>query len=372
MWIKKLRSYKNTRCYLSLKPIFVLSQAKQHKTTKTTICEKFLVKKNINNHMRKTILLFGILLSFTFLNAQELDKIDVIVSQYPKTFGASEELAALINKDFNTDKEKARAIYSWVTMNVKYDVDAHFSKKKRKRIKYKDKVDRAQKEQKQRIRIENKALTEHIAVAEGYATLYNRLCELSGLYGYIIKGTGKLRTYDIGRLPKMRSHSWNVVQIDKEWFFVDATLGAGTVDYIEKTYQHSFNDKYFFTPPEEFFLNHFPKDKGWLFVEKTPEDFAKLPLLTGEYLKNEFELITPNEGVLDLKGKDSIQFQIKSPVPINNLTYQFNFEKEPTEISSENKKDIYSFDIPFIKRRTGYLTLFYDRKALVSYKIGTY
>lgn len=322
--------------------------------------------------MKKAILLFTLLFSLTFLNAQELNKIDAIVSQYPKTFNEAEELAALVNNDFNNDKDKARAIFSWIANNVKYDIDTHFSKKKKKRIKYKNKVDKALKESKQRIRVENKALNEHLAVDEGYAILYKRLCELTGLYGYIIKGTGKLRTYDIGRQPRMQNYSWNVVQINKEWFFVDATLGAGTVDYLEKTYQPYFNDKYFFTPPETFFLNHFPKDEGWLLVEKTADDFARLPLFTGKYLKSEFELIAPTEGVLDMKGQDSIQFIIKSPIPITDLTYQFNYEQKPSEISIENRKDEYSFDIPFTKRRTGYLTLFYKKEALVSYKIGTY
>ncbi len=322
--------------------------------------------------MQKTVLLFALLLSITFLKAQELNKIDAIVSQYPKTFNETEELATLINNDFDNDKDKARAIFSWIANNVKYDVDTHFSKKKKKRIKYKNKIDKALKESKQRIRIENKALSEHLAVDEGYAILYKRLCELTGLYGYIVKGTAKLRTYDIGRIPRMQSYSWNVVQIDKEWFFVDATLGSGTLDYLEKTYQPNFNDKYFFTPPELFFLNHFPKDQGWLLVEKTAEDFASLPLFTGKYLKSDFELITPNEGVLDMKGQDSIQFQIKSPIPLADLSYQFNYEQEPSEISIKNTKDECTFAVPFTKRRTGYLTLFYEKEALVSYKIGTY
>ena len=155
---------------------------------------------------------------------------------------------------------------------------AQFKKKKKKRLKYKDKIDRAQKLSKQRKKTEYKALYENKAVAEGYAILYKRVCELTGLYGYIIKGTGKLKTYDIGRQPKVQDYSWNVVQIEKNWFFVDAALGAGTVDYIKKTYEHSFNDAYFFMPPETFFLNHYPKDEGWLFVEKTADDFANLPL----------------------------------------------------------------------------------------------
>ncbi|NOR74672.1 MAG: transglutaminase, partial [Draconibacterium sp.] len=181
--------------------------------------------------MKQATLLFFILLSFTFLNAQQLDPIDVMVIQYPKTFNNPEELAVLINNDFESDKDKARAIYSWITMNVKYDIKDHYSKKKRKKIKYKNKVDRAQKIRKQEINVENKALNKHLAVAEGYSQLYKRLCDLTGVYGYILKGTAKLRTFDIGKKPRMLNHSWNVVQIDKDWFFVDATLGAGTVDY---------------------------------------------------------------------------------------------------------------------------------------------
>lgn len=322
--------------------------------------------------MKKIVILFTLLFSFTFSNAQNLSKIDVTVSQYPKTFSEAKELAALINNDFHNNTDKARAIYSWITMNVKYDIDAHFSKKKKKRMHYKDKVDKAQKLRKQRIKTENKALNQHLAITEGYTTLYKTLCDLTGIYSYIIKGTGKLRTYDIGRQPKMQTHAWNAVEIDKKWFFVDATLGAGTVDYLEKTYQHNFNSKYFFTPPEKFFLNHFPKENDWLFTEKTHDDFAKLPLFYGEYLKDNFELIAPAEGVLDLNGKDSIQFKINSPIPIENLTYQFNYEKEPSEVSVENNNDAYNFTIPFTKKRTGYLTLFYKREAIISYKIGSY
>ncbi|NOR75209.1 MAG: hypothetical protein GQ525_08610, partial [Draconibacterium sp.] len=156
------------------------------------------------------------------------------------------------------------------------------------------------------------------------------------------------------------------------WFFVDATLGAGTVDYMERTYQHFFNDKYFFTPPEKFFLNHFPKEEGWLFVEKTAEDFAKLPLFIGEYLKADFDLIEPYEGVLNIKNMDSIQFRIKSPTPIENLTYQFSYEKEPSDISVEYENDEYTFDIPVIIKRGGYLNLYYKREAILSYKISSY
>ncbi|NQU88123.1 MAG: hypothetical protein HQ541_20435, partial [Mariniphaga sp.] len=146
----------------------------------------------------------------------------------------------------------------------------------------------------------------------------------------------------------------------------------GTVDYVEKKYLHIFNDKYFFTPPETFFLQHFPKERDWLLVEKSADDFANLPMFYGEFLLSGFELGEPLNGVLDLKGMDSIQFKIKSPEPIEKLTYEFSYEKEASEIKPDILEEEYTFKIPFISKRRGYLTLFYKRKAIISYKISSY
>ncbi len=322
--------------------------------------------------MKKTVVLSVLLLLTAIVNAQQINKIDVIVAQYPRTLTTSEELAALVNEDFSDDREKARAIYAWIGMNVKFDLEAHFDREKKKRITYKDGVDKAQKERKERIKLEQKALTEHLALAEGYTTLYKRVCELCGLNVYTIKGTAKLRTFDIGKLPRVQNHSWNVVQIDKEWYFVDVMLGAGTVDYFNKSYQHLFNDAYCFTAREDFFLNHYPKDEGWLLVEKTAEDFAQLPLYTGTYLKGGFTMQQPLEGVLDLKSQDSIAFEIIMPEVPGQLRYQFNFDKEATAITPEQQGELHTFSVPFEKKRTGYLTLFHNKQALVTYKIGGY
>ncbi len=320
--------------------------------------------------MKKQILLITALLSFTFLNAQQLSEIDSKVAQYPKTFNSEKELAALINRDFETEADKARAIYTWITTNVEFDTKTYFSKKKKsKRIRYKNAVDRANKIRNKEIKLENRALKEHLAVADGYTILYKRICDLTGVYGYILKGTAKVKPTDVGVKPVMQNHKWNVVQVGKDWFFVDAAMGAGIVDYAEKKYVHYPNDKYFFTPPEKFFYNHFPKDKGWSLTENTAEDFANLPLFTGEYLRNDFELIAPLNGVLSLQGQDSVLFRMKSPVPHEDLTYQYNFEKQPTEIPVIKDGDEYTFSVPFAVKRRGYLTLFYKSEAIISFKI---
>ncbi|NQU88353.1 MAG: transglutaminase, partial [Mariniphaga sp.] len=186
--------------------------------------------------MKNLTSLLLLLLSVYYLNAQQLSEIDIKITEYPKTFTDVKDLANLINTDFDTDEKKARAIYSWIALNVKYDIKAQFSKKRKKRIKYKNQLDRALKLRKQSLAKINKALHENKATSEGYANLFKELCDLSGLYCYTIKGTGKIRTFDIGKQPRVLNHSWNVVQINKKWFFIDATLGAGSVDYVEKKY----------------------------------------------------------------------------------------------------------------------------------------
>lgn len=320
--------------------------------------------------MKKIVLLFAVLFFFTFSNAQQPNEIDTKVAHYPKTFNSPEDLAALINNDFEAEADKARAIYSWIALNVRFDTKTYFAKKKKsKRLKYKDAVDRANKIRKEEIKLEDRALRENIAVPEGYAQLYKRVCDLTGVYGYILKGTSKVKLSDIGLKPGRLNYSWNVVQIGKDWFFVDASMGAGIVDYTEKKFRPYFNDKYFFTPPDKFFLNHFPKDKEWLWKKYTAEDFTNLPLFTGEYLRNDFELIEPLDGVLNLGGQDSIQFRIKSPVPVPSLTYQYSFEKESSEIPVVEENDEYVFSVPFTVKRRGFLTLFYKNGAIISYKI---
>ncbi len=322
--------------------------------------------------MKNLLLVSLFLTSFQLLKAQQYNNVDQIISNYPKSFSSPEKLAEHINKQFDSDEEKARAIYTWIARNVKYDVKALSKKKKRKRMKYKSRADRAMKLRKQSMKIEDRAISENKAQCKGYSALFKRLCDLTGLYSYIIPGTSKSREFDIGKPPKVSNHAWNAVQIDKKWYLVDATFGAGSVDFREKTFHPDFNDKYFFTPPEKFFLNHYPKEKSWLLTNKNPEDFANLPLYHGEFLKTGFELDEPNTGIINIKGIDTIQVKIKADCQIDTMSYSFNYEKEPHMAEVKNDNGLCTFDVVFPNKRRGYLTLFHEEKAIVTFKVNTY
>lgn len=65
------------------------------------------------------------------------------------------------------------------------------------------------------------ALIKHTAVCQGYATLLNRMLEKVGIKSRIISGWGR-----------NEAHAWNIVEIDKTWYNVDATWdNTGCISY---------------------------------------------------------------------------------------------------------------------------------------------
>ena len=83
-------------------------------------------------------IIFTILFSLFFLNlslAQKYNAIDSIVLKYPD-FGSTEKLAERIQKDFISEHDKARAIYSWIALNLNYDVKTYLDPPKQKTYKF--------------------------------------------------------------------------------------------------------------------------------------------------------------------------------------------------------------------------------------------
>jgi transglutaminase/protease-like cytokinesis protein 3 len=78
--------------------------------------------KNISKTLNIT-LLFLLVFGFTS-HAQDFEKVDNTVKAYPKSFATLDKFATQINKDFMQDNEKARAIFTWIALNVKYDLAA--------------------------------------------------------------------------------------------------------------------------------------------------------------------------------------------------------------------------------------------------------
>lgn len=304
---------------------------------------------------------FAILLMFVCLNTkgQDYKRIDATIELYPTSFNNAEELSAFITRDFITEEEKVRAIYTWLIQNVAYDPDEY----KKFNFNFKNYRERNLKEEKTRAKVIERTLQKGIAVCEGYAMVFERLCELQGISNYLVRGDIKTNFNDIGR-PFKKVHMWNVVIIDSHPYLIDATWGAGRYDgkFIKEP-------SYFFykTPPHLFAKTHYPQleEDAFLTQPFSREEFAALPLLIAPDLKIE-DLESPKLGVISSDDSDGIiNFSIKN-MAAEQVTYSFGKEKKEVEvIRSENTLQ---FDVP-IELGGDKLLIYFDDKPALGYKV---
>ena len=312
-----------------------------------------------------------LLLIFTFLPpaafAQDFAAVDKKVNAYPKSYQHFDKLSAQINNDFTRDDEKARAAFTWIALNVQYDVNLYKSQQQPGSFTFRTQEERIRKERQFDIDLALKTLRTKKAVCHGYTVLFNEIMRLSNIESVLIPGTSKTNPLHIGQLPSIPDHAWNAIKLDDEWKFVDVTWGAGAIDGSTGRFMFKYNPAFFLTDPELFFLNHFPQDKKWLLVNKTAEDFAALPLYYGDFLNANYTFLSPTTGFLP-GGQTVLKFKVEN-LPNQMVTYAFSTERIVKIIQPLRNGNTATFDIPVNPRATGYLTIFVDNKSVVTYKL---
>lgn len=162
-------------------------------------------------------------------------------------------LAQHLTAPFPSPTDKARAIFTWLHHNIRYDVDSFFN---------------------HRVQPSTPQSTLHsgLAVCEGYAALFANIATYAGLECVVVSGHGK--GFGFQNLPPgwpippfEGNHAWNAVKIDQgEWKLVDACWGAGHVQGKGLPYVAKFNDSMFTMSNEEFGIKHFPSNKEHFFL----------------------------------------------------------------------------------------------------------
>lgn len=296
----------------------------------------------------------------------QYEAVDAKVRAYPKSFAQAEKLAARINADFKSDAEKARAIYIWIASNIAYDMKALYAQQNGGiAFSYTTPEDRIQKERAFRLNLVKKTLHSGKAICEGYASLFTYLCALTDLQAVIIPGTSKTSYTEIGKIPRNGDHTWNAVKVNGRWQLIDVTWAAGVVRGNEKKFTPYFNDAYFCTDPELFFLNHYPDDKRWLLTDRSPQEFAELPFYYPTYLKNDYR-INADKGAILFPKDVGVRFNIENLNPGDELYYITSRDNMLDQLVVDEDNN---FVIPPSAKLSGYLTIFVNQKPLVSYKI---
>ena len=184
----------------------------------------------------------------------------------PSAEASVQSLAAYLIEPAENDREKARAIFRWITENIDYNVEVFF----------KGGTGATNSED---------VLKSRKSVCYGYSDIFLSLAKEAGLETVRISGYGKGYGYMPGKnFTGPSNHAWNAVKINGSWYLIDSTWGAGYVSG-DKKYVRKFDDHFFMTPPSQFIYDHFPLDTQWQLVDEpvSKQEFENLVYLESDF-----------------------------------------------------------------------------------------
>ncbi|TVZ15431.1 transglutaminase domain-containing protein [Maribacter sp. MAR_2009_72] len=237
--------------------------------------------------------LYILILLFSFTNVwgnPKYEKIDRDSKSVPDSLKTTDEIAEYLTSKLNSEDEKIRALYIWITHNIKYNLSQINSE-----FQYSS---------------YDKMVEETIKTRKGvcghYAQLFHSMCKSIGIESFVIAGyTRQLDSYEISELD----HAWNAVKINGNYLFVDNTLAAGFLDY-KGNYIHEFSDDYFLIPPKAFIKTHVPFDPIWQFLDNPisnvdfkNKDFSKLSKVGNFAYKDSISTIEKMDILTQIKKK---------------------------------------------------------------------
>lgn len=238
-----------------------------------------------------------------------------------------QSLSNQLTKGYETDEEKIKAIYSWVTNNIKYDVDQWLGFNTQH------------------------SSTRHVLFtrkgsAPDFSFLFNELCRYASIPSVVITGYLKNEYTDYGHSYISDDHSWNAVYLNKEWKLYDACLDAGKIEYYKRTfagyfiygftfgtsdrlvYKPHFNREvkleYFAKSGYEFKADHAPYSTLWQFTS-TPYSLKEFEKDSSYLLQTKEYNIKENDSTFNEKRWDYYQKSIEDKQIDQGLeAYKYN------------------------------------------------
>lgn len=243
------------------------------------------------------------------------------------------DIADEITADYDTEAEKVRAIFVWITDNIEYSLETLDDQKKnrsKRRIRSKDPDEKAELIQELKDKDLKKCLKRRGGVVTDYSYLFQQMCEAVDIEAGEVKGYLRRSQRRIGQMPRRPDHIWNWAKIDGKKYLFDTMLASGFVEKNKETKQKEFvkqfNDLYFMTPPKVFILNHYPVDEKNQLLEKvkTKEEFANQPFVLNGFLDSKIDEFEPKNGLIPVDAKTvTFKFKFKdNEIPHRILLYE--------------------------------------------------
>lgn len=251
--------------------------------------------------------------SSALIFAQDFSSIKLKTDKYSGLLTA-EKLAKKIDLDFSSKEDKVKAIFCWITKNIRYDLKEFYNPNRVKRtsFRYRTLEERDKKLQEIKDNLVRKTLQSRKGVCEGYAQTFSKVCNLLAIENSVIKGYIRQSAININNPHSSPNHSWNAVKIDTKWIFIDATWAAGYE--VNGKWLRKMNSYYYDIPKEKYFKTHLPEKSIWRLrigrMEK--EEFYNQPIYNHRFLKSDIDLITPKTGIIHKNKNGKVVFKLKN------------------------------------------------------------
>ena len=219
--------------------------------------------------MRNLFLFLG----FIFIHSLQAQRIDFKAINFRKADSIAKEykgealfnvplLVQKLTDSLDTEVERFRAIYYWVSHNIKGDYSMRYKNDSRRIRLQGNQEELLLWNQKFKKEVFERLIHKKETLCTGYAFLIKEMSKLAGLESEIIHGystTDPLKR-DALEAP---NHSWNAIKLNKKWYLCDATWSSGFIDMASRTFYFKFEDRYFLMEPSLFGKEHKPKNRKW-------------------------------------------------------------------------------------------------------------
>jgi transglutaminase-like putative cysteine protease len=225
--------------------------------------------------------------------------------------GALSALVTFLSQGSPNDFVTVKRLHDWVADNIAYDTPSFLSGK------IPDQSYKA-------------VLATRLAVCEGYATLFKKMCDIKGISCALVSGYSRGYGSSVFSTENVTSsnHAWNIVKINGSDYLVDTTWDAG---YLENDrFIRSYSAGYLFADPEAFIHSHFPENPQYQLL-KNPVDaqeFSHLSNLNCYFYSSGIVPLSRLDNINSLGNEFSLQFKIPDDIDIMAAVYDADGGKE--------------------------------------------
>jgi len=313
------------------------------------------------------IFLLTLFISCSFF-AQDIYTIKTKTDSYPKILTA-EKLAKKIESDFTTNQDKVKAIFCWLTENIRYDLDEFYNPKhKTTNFRYRTLEEKESILQKIKDKKVSETLSTRKGVCEGYAQTFAKVCNLLHIENEVIKGYARGSFNEIGKPLSQPNHAWNAVKLNGKWIYIDATWGAGHEE--NGKWHRKFKPYFYNIKKETYFKTHLPDSSIWrLRVERMDKNtFYNQPIYAHSFLESGYILKKPTTGFLKRDKNGKISITVKDLDPNKRIHFGFLGQRFANKATVISKNGVTTASI--IAPKNAKLAFFtVDLELMVTFKI---